>query len=121
MKNLGIRLSWISVKDLKAALKFYVETVGFTLMVESPEHGWAELQGPSGSRLGIAQECEYAEVKSGSNTVTCVSVENIEEACAFFQKKGARLIGKTKEIEGHVKIQTFADPDGNIMQLVQEL
>jgi predicted enzyme related to lactoylglutathione lyase len=121
MKVKGIHLSWIVVKDWKAAVKFYTETVGLTLLTENAEYGWAELSGADGSMLGIAQECSHSEVKAGSNTITAITVDNIEEARAFFQKKGVRLMGEIQEVPGHVKMQTFADADGNVMQIVQTL
>lgn len=121
MKNQGIELSWIVVKDIKAAIKFYTETVGFKLTQSTPENGWAELSGPSGSVLGIAQECKSFDVKAGSNAVISITVEDIDVACDFFKKKGAQLVGEIIEIPGHVKMQTFKDDDGNMMQLVQKL
>ncbi|MBS0627617.1 MAG: VOC family protein [Verrucomicrobia bacterium] len=121
MKNQGIHLSWIVVKDFKAAIKFYTEIAGFTIKQESPEYGWAELSGPTGSLLGVAQESPHSEIKSGSNTITTISVDNIDEARSFFEKSGVKLIGNIQEVPGHVKMQTFADIDGNVMQLVQTL
>lgn len=121
MKNQGIHLSWIVVKDFKAAIKFYTEVAGFTLKNQSSEYGWAELSGPEGSRLGIAQESSHSEVKAGSNTITAITVDDINEAISFFQKNKVKLIGDIQEVPGHVKMQTFADVDGNIMQLVQML
>ena len=121
MKNLGIHLSWIVVKDFEAALQFYTEVAGFTLMEKNPEYGWAELRGKEGSMLGIAKESSCSEVKAGSNTITAITVDNIDEAVAFFQKKGVKLMGDIQEVPGHVKMQTFTDLDGNTMQLVQKL
>ncbi len=40
---------------------------------------------------------------------------------AFYKEKGAKLVGEIGEVPGHVKMQTFLDPDGNMMQIVQEL
>ena len=121
MKNLGIKLSWIVVKDIKEAVKFYTEIAGFALQELSEEYKWAELTGPEGSRLGIAQESEDNNIKAGSNTITAISVENIDEAISFFKEKEVKLVGDIMEVPGHVKIQTFLDVDGNTMQIVQVL
>lgn len=121
MKNQGIQLSWIVVKDLKSAIKFYTETVGLSVQEECPEFGWAELTGPSGCILGIAEESKEENVKAGSNAIMTISVENLETACAFFKKKGVHLIGDVLEIPECVKMQTFKDADGNTMQLVEKL
>ncbi len=121
MKNIGINLSWIVVKDLTAAVKFYTEVAGFNLQELSEEYKWAELKGAEGSRLGIAEESSDNDIKAGSNTITAITVENINTAISFFKEKGVALIGDIMEVPGHVKIQTFADTDGNTMQIEQKL
>ncbi len=117
----GNMLSWIVVKDLKEAIKFYTEVVGLTLLEQVPEYGWAELSGPEGCRLGIAQESDEEQVKAGSNAVIAITVDDVDEACSFYKEKGAKLVGEIIEIPGHVKLQTFADADGNMMQIAQKL
>ncbi len=121
MKNHGIHLSWIVVNDFDAALSFYTEVIGLTVKNKSSEHKWAELAGPEGSMLGISGNDCSSEVKPGSNAIVTITVENIEEAVAFFRKKTVKLLGDVQEIPGHVKLQMFADSDGNLMQLVQLL
>ncbi len=121
MKVQGNMLSWIVVKDLEAAVKFYTEVVGFDLLNKSPEYGWAELSGPKGASLGIAEESSEMEMKAGSNAVMSITVEDLDVACDFYRKKGAKLIGEIVEIPGHVRMQTFLDFDGNMMQIVQKL
>jgi predicted enzyme related to lactoylglutathione lyase len=121
MKAQGIYLSWIIVKDLEKAIKFYTEVVGLELQEFHEEYRWAELKGPEGSILGIGEEDLNLGMKAGTNAVVTVSVENIESAKTHFKKLGATLVGDTIEIPGHVKMQTFTDVDGNTMQLVQQL
>ena len=118
----SMELVWIVVKDLKKAIKFYVETVGLKVMEEHKGYGWAELQGhEGGARLGIAQANEEEAVQPGSNAVVTLTVENIEKALEGLKKKGAKLRGDLKEIPGHVKMQSVEDGDGNHFQLVQML
>jgi len=122
MKNLGIHLSWVCVKDLKSAVQFYTQVAGFSLLEESAEYGWAELQGAGGCRLGIAQENDSEPfVHPGANGIIAITVDNIQNAIEHFRAKGARLLGKVMEVPGHVKIQTCKDPDGNMIQLVEML
>jgi predicted enzyme related to lactoylglutathione lyase len=121
MKNLGILLSWITVKDLAAATRFYTEVAGFTVKENHPEFGWVELMGEKGARLGLSQESKELDIKAGANAITTITVQNLQESIAFFQKKGVKLLGDIQEVPGHVKLQMFADPDGNIMQLVEIL
>lgn len=121
MKAEGILLSWITVKDIKKAIKFYTEVAGLELKEYHPEFHWAELSGPSGSSLGIGEESPESPMKPGSNAVLTITVEDMEKAKAHFIEKGATLIGDTIEIPFHVKLQTFVDIDGNTLQLVQKI
>jgi len=117
----GIKLTWIVVKDLQSAMKFYTEVVGLTLHEHNPEFGWAELSGPDGSRLGLAQESDQMEIKAGMNAITAITVEDIDTARRSFLKQGAKLVGEVHVVPGHVKMQTFEDADGNTLQIVQKL
>lgn len=121
MNVTGIKLSWIVVKDLNSALKFYTQVVGLKVLQESPEFGWAELSGPDGSVLGIAQENPQMSNKAGTNAIVTVSVKDIDLARESFLKQGANLVGDVEVVPGHIKMQTFIDQDGNFMQLVQTL
>lgn len=121
MKAQGIFLSWIVVKDIKAAIKFYTEVAGLDLKEYHETFKWAELSGPDGSILGIGQEDGECPVKAGVNAIMTIAVEDIELAKAHFIQKGANLVGETIKIPHHVKMQTFVDADGNTMQIVQKL
>jgi len=117
----GIHLSWIVVQNLKEAIRFYTDTVGLQLMEEHPDFGWAELEGPSGSRLGIAEESPRSEIKAGSNAVLTITVDHLETTLKEFIKKGGKVEGEPMEVPGHVKIQSFRDRDNNLLQFVQVL
>ena len=121
MKSQGMYLSWIVVKDIEKAIKFYTEVAGLELKEFDKEFRWAELSGPHGAMLGIAEESLECPVKAGSNAIVTISVNDIDKANAHFIKKGATLIGDVIEIPGHVKMQTFVDVDGNTLQMCQKL
>lgn len=118
VKEIG--LCWIVVKDIKAAIRFYTETVGLKLMEFNEHYGWAELEGyAGGARLGIAQENPQENVRAGQNAVVTFTVANLEKAKAELVKKGSTCIGEVQEVPGHVKMQTVTDPDGNTFQLCE--
>lgn len=124
---IGIQMAWTVVNDLEKAIQFYTETLGLILMENCAEYGWAELSGPSGSRLGLAMrkdnsgEWDAANVQPGHNAVVTITVKDIEAAVKSYQEKGVRLLGKIMEVPGEVKLQTFQDPDGNLFQLAELL
>ncbi|MBA3237822.1 MAG: VOC family protein [Parachlamydiaceae bacterium] len=121
MKSQGIYLSWIVVKDIEKAIKFYTEVAGLELKQFDREYHWAELSGPNGAILGIAGESDECPIKAGSNAIVTISVDDIDKANAYYIEKGATLVGEVIEVPGHVKMQTFVDIDGNTLQTVQKL
>jgi predicted enzyme related to lactoylglutathione lyase len=87
MKTLGLQLVWITVSEIKTAIKFYTDVLGFKLQEFNEEYGWAELSGEEGARLGIAQfNPEFADFKPGINAVPAITVENIDAAIKDLQK-----------------------------------
>ena len=118
---IGNTLSWVVVKDFETAKRFYTETLGFTVQSEAPEYGWAELSAPQGAAVALAQESEGSPFKAGTNAVITIAVKDIEIARKELLQAQAKLHGDIEEIPGHVKMQTFEDEDGNVMQLAQRL
>ncbi len=116
----SIELVWISVSDLRKAIKFYTETLGFKLLSYEEKFGWAELQGKEGGcLLGIAQSSE--ELSGGSNAVTTMTVENLLASKKELVKKGVKTLGEIMEVPGQVKLQLCEDSDGNKFQLVEKI
>jgi len=121
MKPQGFELAWITVSDIKKGIKFYTEVLGLKLEEHHEQYGWAELSGPRGARLGIAQYDPNFGFKPGSNAIPTFTVDDLEEALAELKQKNANLIGEIVEVPGEVKMQTITDSDGNTFQLCQLL
>ncbi len=120
IKNFG--LAWIVVADLKKAVEFYTKTIGLKLNEYNVDFGWAELAGHDGGAiLGIAQTSEQELVKPGQNAVVTLSVENLQKSKTDLTAKNIKWVGDVIEVPGHVKMQYFRDPDGNLFQLVEVL
>jgi len=122
MRVKEIGLSWIVVKDIKAAVQYYTDVVGLKLMEFNEQYGWAELEGhEGGARLGIAQENPQEKVKTGQNAVVTFTVDNLEESKLEMVQKGAKCQGEVMEVPGHVKMQTLVDRDSNYFQICELL
>ncbi|MFZ4098910.1 MAG: VOC family protein [Chlamydiia bacterium] len=117
----SIQLIWIVVRDFEAAIQFYTQGVGLRLVERNDQYGWAELVGPEGARVGIAQHSDRSEVQPGDNAVIAVTVEDLAEAAKAIQQAGGQLVGEVMEVPGHVRLQTFKDLAGNTLQLAQDL
>lgn len=121
MSDLSMDLAWIVVDDFKTAVKFYTEVVGLQLLECNDEWGWAELQGKTGARLGIAKQNDIDKMESGQNAIVTFTVEDLDQTKAEMVRKGAVCVGDVQEVPGHVRMQTIKDLDGNLFQLAQML
>lgn len=117
----GNTLSWVVVKDIEASLAYYTGVLGFQVECNTPEYGWAELKAPQGARVALAQENPMAPFKAGTNAILTIEVRDIEAAKEQLVQAGTTLHGEIEEIPDHVRMLTFEDSDGNMMQLAQKL
>lgn len=120
-KKKSIELIWIVVSDLEKAINFYTEMVGFNLETKEEQFGWAELRGPEGAFLGLAEANEENQLTAGCNAIVTITVDDIIVSKEELEDKGIIMMGDIMEVPGHVKLQLFADADGNLMQLVETL
>ncbi len=120
----SMNLAWINVSDIQKAEKFFVQTLGLKIDSGAPEYNWLELKGSHGGMtLGIGQsddtDANQNPAKPGCNAVITMDVDDIVKTKADLEAKGVKFYGDIIEVPGHVKMATFADPDGNIFQLCQ--
>lgn len=119
MKPIGMKLTWITVKNIEESIQFYTTIIGLELKEFNEEHGWAELTGNEGARLGLYQSADGSNV--GTNGVITITVEDIEKAVFDLKSKNVTLLDGIIEIKDTIKMQTFEDSDGNTFQLCQLL
>jgi len=112
----------VAVKDLKAAKKFYGDTLGLKLSpVPEPE----VLNYKSGNSTVLVYKSQFA----GSNKATSVTwiVDDVEGTARDLKAKGVAFEhydfpGMTRKgdvhIAGQSKAAWFKDPDGNILAVV---
>jgi catechol 2,3-dioxygenase-like lactoylglutathione lyase family enzyme len=112
----------VAVKDLKAAKKFYGDTLGLKPMpVPEPE----VLNYKSGNTTVLVYKSQFA----GSNKATSVTwiVDDVEGTVKDLKAKGVAFEhydfpGMTRKGDVHIagksKAAWFKDPDGNILAVV---
>ena len=93
--------------------------LGFTVLYQMDEMGWAELTSPVARvNLGLSQ---VEKPKVGAGPVPTWGVTDIDSARATLEAKGVRFDGETQTIPDMVRLATFYDPDGNAFMLYQSL
>jgi catechol 2,3-dioxygenase-like lactoylglutathione lyase family enzyme len=105
---------WYFVRDLDAGRAFYTGKLGFAETYFDADDRWAKLE-RGAMRIALAE----GEPQSDGGVAT-VDVDDVKA-------EGERLrgddvdVGTVLELHGEVRLLDVFDPDGNRIQLVQEL
>jgi len=104
---------WYHVRDLDAARAFYTGKLGFTETFAADD-GWAKLE-RDGMTIALAEGDPQPD-----GPVASVDVEDIKGEADRLRAKSVD-IGTVLEIHDQVRVVDVFDPDGNRLQLVQQL
>jgi catechol 2,3-dioxygenase-like lactoylglutathione lyase family enzyme len=107
-------LVWYQVRDLDAARAFYKDKLGFTETFADDDGTWVKLE-RNGMEIGLAQGEPQEE--SG---VAHVDVDDVKAAAEELREAGVE-VGVVFELHGQIRLLDVFDPDGNRLQLAQEL
>jgi len=105
---------WYHVSDLGAARAFYREKLGFTEKYVDEDGHWARLE-RGGMEIALA-EGEPEE----DGGVAHVDVPDVKAEAERLRGEGVQ-VGVVLELHGHMRLLDVFDPDGNRIQLAQEL
>ena len=104
---------WYRVRDLDAARRFYGDLLGFELTYFDTESGGARLE-RGGADIGLA----LGEPEDGG--VAHVEVPDVKAEAERLREAGVE-VGVVFELTGEMRLVDVFDPDGNRIQLAQEL
>jgi predicted enzyme related to lactoylglutathione lyase len=105
---------WYHVRDLDAGRKFYREQLGFTETAFDAPEGWAQLVNGE-MEIGLAQG-EPDE----TGGVAHIDVDDVKAEAERLREAGVQ-VGVVLELAGGIRLLDVYDPDGNRIQLSQEL
>lgn len=109
----------LGVTNLDAAIAWYQDVLGFTLLYRADEIGWCEMSTHiPGVNVGLSQ---VIEVPHGGGATNVWTVADIEAGKAELDRHGVRQDGDIQTVPGLVRLLTFYDPDGNAMMLAQSM
>jgi len=106
---------WFWVGDMDRAVAFYERTLGLRVLRRDGDV-WAELDA-GGVRLGLHVAGDRREPASGGTVV--LRVDDLDLARAALEGRGVRFDDHVGEVEGRARFASFADPDGNRLQLIE--
>jgi catechol 2,3-dioxygenase-like lactoylglutathione lyase family enzyme len=105
---------WYHVRNLDEARTFYRERLGFEEAYLDEEDRWARLV-----RGGIEVALAEGEPEAGEMIAT-IDVEDLKAEAERLREAGVR-VGVVLEIPGTIRLLDVFDPDGNRLQLSQDL
>ena len=105
---------WYHVRDLEAGRAFYTQKLGFQEMYVDDEARWAKLE------RGAMQIALAEGEPEGETGVATVDVEDIKSEADRLRGEGVE-VGTVLELHGEMRLLDVYDPDGNRIQLAEEL
>jgi catechol 2,3-dioxygenase-like lactoylglutathione lyase family enzyme len=104
---------WYRVRDLDEGRRFYRERLGFEELALDLEARWSTL------RRG-EMEIGLAEGEPEENGVAHIEVPDLRQEAERLREEGVE-VGIVLELTGEMRLLDVYDPDGNRIQLAQEL
>jgi catechol 2,3-dioxygenase-like lactoylglutathione lyase family enzyme len=105
---------WYRVRDLDTARRFYVEVLGFEVSYLDQEEGWAKLRrGDMEIALASGEPLE-------DGGVAHVDVPDVKAEAERLRAAGVD-VGVVFELHGEIRLVDVFDPDGNRIQLAQDV
>jgi len=106
---------WYYVRELEAARTFYRETLGFEETAVDFDERWSHLRNGE-MEIGLAEGDPQTD-----GAVAHVDVDDVKGEAERLREEGVN-VGTVVEIpQGVMRLLDIYDPDGNRIQLAQEL
>lgn len=107
---------WYRVSDLDAARAFYRDVLGFTETFLDADERWATLdRGTTEIAIGESEEGAGEE-----GQVATIDVKDVKAERERLEAAGVE-VGTVLELHGAMRLLDVFDPDGNRIQLTEEL
>jgi catechol 2,3-dioxygenase-like lactoylglutathione lyase family enzyme len=107
---------WYLVRDFAAARAFYRDKLGFEETYVDEDGGWAKLERGE-MKIAVA---EGEPSTDGDGGVAAIDVDDVKAEAERLRAEDVQ-IGVVFELHDEVRVLDVFDPDGNRLQLVQEL
>jgi catechol 2,3-dioxygenase-like lactoylglutathione lyase family enzyme len=105
---------WYHVRDLEAGRAFYTQKLGFQETYVDDEGRWASLERGE-MKIALAEGEPHEEAG-----VATVDVDDIKAEANRLRGEGIE-VGTVLELHGEMRLLDVYDPDGNRIQLAEEL
>jgi catechol 2,3-dioxygenase-like lactoylglutathione lyase family enzyme len=110
---------WYRVSDLEAARAFYTGKLGFREVYFDEEDRWVRLE-RKGVEIAISDDEFQGGGGAGEEAVAAIDVEDVKAEGDRLREAGVN-VGVVLEIPGTIRLLDVFDPDGNRLQLTEEI
>ena len=111
----GVQI-WYRVSDLDRARRFYVDLFGFEELYRDDEDRWLRL-----AREGVELHLfEGERVGDAGETIVTLDVDDLQAEAARLRDAGV-AVGPVLEIPSTISLLDVYDPDGNRLQLSEDV
>ena len=111
---------WYRVTDLEAAQDFYKRTFGFEQIYKDEEDRWARMV-RNGLEIALAEgEFEGGGEGGEEDVIATLEVTDIRSEADRLREAGVN-VGVVLEIPGAIRLLDVFDPDGNRIQLSEDV
>ena len=111
---------WYRVTDLEAAQDFYKRTFGFEQVYKDEEDRWARMV-RNGLEIALAEgEFEGGGEGGEEDVIATLEVTDIKSEADRLREAGVS-VGVVLEIPGAIRLLDVFDPDGNRIQLSEDV
>jgi len=114
-----IRTVWsitLHVSDMKRAVKFYEETLGLEKKYEFSSYAGFEC---GGVEIGLIPASGERQETSLTSPSVEFLVDDVDKFCDRLSRAGVKFIEQLHDEPWGGRQATFADPDGNILEIAQ--
>ncbi|MDR1813240.1 MAG: VOC family protein [Tannerella sp.] len=124
MKNVfkGIDHPALACEDVTSLTKWYCETLGYEVIAETDKPIYI-IKAPDGTYIEMMPRDETLRPERTVNTPgwshLALRVSDFDKAVAALDTHGVNWLGAEFEAVGGGRIRNFADPEGNMLQVVQ--
>lgn len=115
----GLRLASIWSEDLNNLLPFYRDVIGLPVGMEAP--GFVIMGDPNTAAVALGTHSDvHGPAAEPARHMVGLETDNIDAEFARLKGKGVDFIEEpTAAGDGGVRVATFKDPEGNLLQLFQ--
>jgi catechol 2,3-dioxygenase-like lactoylglutathione lyase family enzyme len=111
---------WYRVSDLDAARAFYTQKLGFREVYFDEEDRWIRLE-HDGVEIAISDdEFQGGGTAAGEDVVAAIQVDDLKAEAERLREAGVN-VGVVLEIPGTIRLLDVFDPDGNRVQLTEDI